>query len=127
MGGSSHPKGWASIKEGFWAVDPVNGMEYQAPRRPPRGQQTLGFEEPPPPGPNTAPLLEALRSEFGDRWFTVEDAKRVTERSRFLDSHLKRATLVPADGRELVVERPPGARQFKEGKGIKMRFAHRPT
>lgn len=127
VGGSGHPQGWASIKEGFWAVDPVNGTEYRAPRRPPPGQQTLAFVEPAPPGPNTAPLLEALRAEFGERWFTVEDAMRVTERSRFLDTHLKRATLAPAEGGELVVERPQGARQFKEGKGIRMRFAKRPA
>lgn len=128
VGGSGHPKGWASIKEGFWAVDPVNGTEYQARRRPPPGQQTFEFEEPPPLGPNTAPLLEALRTEFGDRSFTVEDAMRLTEHSRFLDSHLKRLTLGPAEARGgLVVERPPGARQFKEGKGIRMRFGSRPA
>jgi three-Cys-motif partner protein len=127
VGGSGHPKGWASIKSGFWAVDPVNGAEYQAPKPPPPGQQTLGFEDPPSPGPNTKPLLVALRTEFEDRWFTVEDAMLLTERSRFLDTHLKRATLVPAEAcGDLVVERPPAARQFKDGKGIRMRFRGRP-
>jgi hypothetical protein len=53
---------------------------------------------------------------------------RLTERSRFLDSHLKRLTLAPAEASgEIVVERPPGARQFKEDRGIKMRFASRPA
>jgi three-Cys-motif partner protein len=128
VGGSGHPKGWASIKAGFWAVDPVNGAQYQAPKPLPPGQQTLGFEDPPPPGPNTQPLLAALRAEFDDRWFTVEDAMLLTERSRFLDTHLKRATLVPAEARgELVVERPQGARQFKDGKGIRMKFCGRPV
>ena len=51
VGGSGHPKGWASIKEGFWAVDPVNGTEYQAPRRPPPGQQTLNLRNPHRSGP----------------------------------------------------------------------------
>ncbi len=127
VGGTSHPKGWASIKEGFWAVDPVNGMEYRTPKQPPPGQQAFSFEEAPVAGPNTAPLLEALRAEFGEREFTVEDAMRVTERSRFLDTHLRRATLVPAeaDG-QLIVHRPQGARQFKAGKGITMRFVSRP-
>jgi hypothetical protein len=65
-----------------------------------------------------------LRAAFGDRWFTVEDAKLLTERSRFLDTHLKRATLTPAEARgDLFVERPQGARQFKEGRGIRTRFA----
>jgi three-Cys-motif partner protein len=124
VGGSGHPRGWASIKEGFWTVDPVNGVEYQAPKPAPEGQQTLGFVEPPPPGPNTGPLLAALRAEFGNRWFAVEDAMQLTERSRFLDTHLKRATLAPAEASgDLLVERPRGARQFKAGKGIKMRFS----
>ena len=124
VGGSGHPKGWASIKEGFWAVDPVNGAEYQAPKPPPPGQQILGFEEPPPSRPNTRPLLAALRAKFGDRWFTVEDAMLLTERSRFLDTHLRRATLAPAEASgELFVERPPGVRQFKEGRGIRMKFS----
>jgi three-Cys-motif partner protein len=128
VGGSGHPKGWASIKEGFWAVDPINGAEYRAPKPPPPGQQTLGFEEPAPPGANTEPLLAALRAEFEGRRFTVEDAMLLTEQSRFLDSHLKRATLAPAEARgELLVERPKGARQFKEGKGITMVFGSRPT
>jgi three-Cys-motif partner protein len=128
VGGSGHPKGWASIKEGFWAVDPINGAGYQAPKSPPPGQQTFGFDEPGPPRANTRPLLAALRAEFGDRWFTVEDAMRLTERSRFLDTHLKRATLAPAEARgELEVIRPPGARQFRECKGIRMRFADRPA
>lgn len=127
VGGSGHPKGWASIKQGFWAVDRVNGAEYQAPKPPPPGQQTLGFEEPPSPRPATEPLLAALRAEFGDRWFTMEDAMLLTERSRFLDTHLKRATLASAESSgELFVERPQGARQFKEGKGIRMTFGRRP-
>lgn len=123
VGGSGHAKGWESIKEGFWTVDPVNGAEYQAPKQPPPGQQTLLFDEPPPSGPNTAPLLAALRSEFGGSWFTVEQAIKVTEGSRSLLTHLKRATLGRAEtSGELKVERPAGARQFKEGKGIRMRF-----
>jgi hypothetical protein len=53
---------------------------------------------------------------------------RLTERSRFLDTHLKRATLAPAEARgELEIVRPPGARQFRECKGIRMRFADRPA
>lgn len=123
VGGSGHLQGWASIKEGFWAVDPVNGREHLSSKPVPAGQQTLGFEEPPPPGPDTSALLDALRSAFGTGPFTVEAAARVTQRSRFLDTHLKRATLAPAGkAGDLVVTRPAGALQFKEGKGIEMRF-----
>lgn len=123
VGGSGHPKGWASIKEGFWAVDPVNGAEYQSPKPVPPGQQTLGIDQPAPSGPNTAPLLQELRNTFGNAPFSVEEAMAITAESRFLDTHLKRATLGPAERTgQLLVNRPSGARQFREGKGITMRF-----
>jgi three-Cys-motif partner protein len=122
VGGSSHLRGFASIKEGFWTVDPVNGQGFAAPLAPPPGQATFEFDEA-PSGPNTAPLLELLRKRFGTEPFSVEEAMDFVERSRFLDSHLKRATLGPAErAGVLAVQRPPGARQFKEGKGILMRF-----
>lgn len=64
-----------------------------------------------------------LRDRFDRDQFTVEDAIEFTKRSRFLDTHLKRLTLGVAEAAgELQVDRPTGARQFKEGKGITMRF-----
>ena len=123
VGGSGHPKGWASIKEGFWTVDPINGQGYVAPRPVAEGQQQLDLGEPESPKADTKPLLAELRARFGDRPFTVEAAMELTAQSRFLDTHLKTKTLAPAEkGGELIVTRPPGARQFKEGKGITMRF-----
>jgi len=123
VGGSAHLSGFASIKEGFWAVDPINGQGFAAPRSVPCGQELLAFEDPPALGPNTAPLLELLRKRFGQEGFTVEDAIEATRRSRFLDSHLKRRTLAVAErAKQLKVDRPAGVRQFKEGRGITMRF-----
>jgi hypothetical protein len=123
VGGSGHLAGFASIKEGFWAVDPVNGQGFAAPRSAPAGQELLGFEEPALSGPNTAPLLAMLRGQFGREVFTVDEAIEFTKRSRFLDSHLKRKTLAVAEkAGELKVIRPAGARQLKEGKGITMQF-----
>lgn len=87
------------------------------------GQQILAFETPLRVTPNTAPLHELLRSSFGNRSFTVEEAQEVTRRSDFLESHLKRLTLARAEAAgQIEVSRPAGARQFKEGKGITMRF-----
>jgi predicted XRE-type DNA-binding protein len=64
-----------------------------------------------------------LREHFAERTFTVEEAIAVTERSRFLPSHLKRMTLAKAEAAGVLdVQRPRGARQFKEGKGITLRF-----
>jgi three-Cys-motif partner protein len=124
VGGSSHLAGYASIKEGFWNADPVNGQGFTASRSPPAGQETFDFAEALLGGPNTAPLLELLRERFNRDTFTVEEAIELTKRSRFLESHLKRATLARAErAGELHVQRPLGALQFKEGKGITMQFA----
>jgi three-Cys-motif partner protein len=124
VGGSAHLAGFASIKEGYWAADPVHGRGFAAPRSPQPGQEVFEFVGAPSRGPHTAPLLDALRDEFGRHPFTVEAAIELTKRSRFLDSHLKRMTLAPAErAGKLLVDRPPGARQFKEGKGITMRFS----
>jgi len=123
VGGSSHLKGFASIKEAFWTVDPVNGQGFVAARGPAPGQQTLSFDVAPAGEPNTGPLLDLLREHFGERRFTVEDAIAFTERSRFLVTHLKRLTLARAESAGILeVQRPTGARQFKEGKGITLRF-----
>lgn len=123
VGGSSHLRGFATIKEAYWTVDKVNGQGYAAPRAAPPGQEAFAFEDAASLGPNTAPLLELLRKRFGGQSFTVEEAIELTERSRFLETHLKRMTLARAesDG-TLEVQRPTGARQFKEGKGITLRF-----
>jgi three-Cys-motif partner protein len=123
VGGSGHLAGWQSIKEGFWAVDPVSGRQYRSPSPAPPGQQSLGFDEPEPAGPDLVPLRAGLQQAFGSDWFTVEQAVDYVRRSRFLETHLKRMTLTPAEkSGELEVERPRGVRQFKLGAGIRMRF-----
>ena len=123
VGGSGHLAGFASIKEGFWAVDPRNGQEYRAPQPAAPGQEALAVADE-AVEPNTAPLLALLRAHFGTEPFTVEAAIDFTKRSRFLETHLKRRTLAAAEkAGQLVVERPTGVRQFKEGKGITIRFA----
>jgi three-Cys-motif partner protein len=123
VGASGHPSGFESIKEGFWAVDPREGQGFAAPRATPAGQQTLAFDDPEPPGPDTAPLLEILRVHFGRERFTVEQAVAFTETTRFLKTHLRRLTLRPAEqAQKLHVQRPPGVHQFPEGRGIIMWF-----
>jgi three-Cys-motif partner protein len=123
VGGSDHLQGYASIKEGFWAADPENGRSFATQPAPPPGQQAIVFDTPVKPLPNTAPLLALLRESFGSRSYTVEEAQDVTQRSRFLESHLKRMTLAKAEAADQIeVKRPTGARQFKEGKGITIRF-----
>lgn len=122
VGASGHTAGYESIKEGFWAADPRHGTGFTTSRRAPEGQQSLGFEEP-QQGPDTGPLLSALRERFGSDWFTVEEALDFTHETPFLPRQVKTLTLVPAerDG-VLEVERPAGARRFAEGRGIRLRF-----
>lgn len=123
VGASGHLAGFESIKEGFWTVDPVNGQGFAAPRAAPAGQAALALAQTGPQEPNTVPLLEILRQRFGTGVFSVEDAVAATRESRFLERHLRRRTLAVAENAgELKVDRPPGARQFKEGRGIAMRF-----
>jgi hypothetical protein len=130
VGASDDLKGYESLKEAFWKVDPVNGQGFDAPRLRKTEQQAFTFDESAPPEePNTAQLLEALQFEFGDDAFTVEDTVRfTTERTRFLETHLRTRTLKPAEEghpKMLDVQRPAGARQFAVGKGITMRFLQR--
>jgi three-Cys-motif partner protein len=122
VGASGHPRGFASIKEGYWAVDPVNGFGFAA-SKPLDADQGRLFGALPAPGPDTAPLLIELQAQFGRNWFTVEDAITLTERSRFLDSHLKERTLAPAEkAGVLEVDRSGGGRRFKQGKATRLRF-----
>lgn len=123
VGASGHPAGFESIKQGFWTVDPRNGQGFAAPRAAAAGQETFDFVEPVVPGPNTAPLLAMLRGRFGREPFTVEEAVEFTKTTRFLESHLRRATLAPAEtADQLQVRRPAGVRQFPEARGIIMQF-----
>ncbi len=123
VGASGHLSGFASIKEGYWTVDPIDGSRFAASQPSGAGQGAL-FGELPQAGPNTAPLLAHLRTSFGDNWFTVDEAIALTRRSRFLDSHLKDRTLAPAEKEGvLIVDRSAGGRRFKEGRATKMRFS----
>jgi three-Cys-motif partner protein len=122
VGASGHPSGYESIKEGFWAVDPVHGEGFIAAQPVPAGQQTLGFELA-TRGPDTTQLLQGLQHRFGTEPFTVEQALEYTQTTKYLKTHLRRLTLGQAakDGR-LHVTRPDGVKQFPERRGIILRF-----
>ncbi|MFL5846350.1 MAG: three-Cys-motif partner protein TcmP [Solirubrobacteraceae bacterium] len=122
VGASGHPSGYESIKEGFWAVDAVHGEGFVSSRPAPEGQQALDIEFA-DPKPDTGELLLGLKTLFGDAPFTVEEALEYTQTTKYLKTHLKRMTLTPAAKRgDLEVKRPPGVKQFPEGRGITLRF-----
>jgi three-Cys-motif partner protein len=122
VGASGHPSGFESIKEGFWAVDPVHGEGFRASQPVPAGQQTLELELA-ERGPDTTALLQGLQQHFGTDPFTVEQALQYTQTTKYLKTHLKRLTLARAASEGLLdVSRPAGVKQFPEGRGIMLRF-----
>jgi hypothetical protein len=99
-------------KDAMWKVDPVGGTSYFATTE--SGQEVLFTPE---EMLDTGPLLAELRAAFGARWFTIQEAERVTRiRTPFRVEHLRRRTLRPAGKRgEIVVERT-GRAGFKEAR-----------
>lgn len=116
---TGHPKGLDAMKDAMWAVDPQEGRRFVA--QMPSGQEVLFA---PDDEVNTDPLLNQLRVEFGDGWFTVEQAQIVTLRSPFKSTHLKKRTLKRAeqDLEVLEVKRSSGQRKGTFVAGTKMRF-----
>ena len=114
---TDHVKGLEVMKQAMWAVDPVEGTGYVA--QTDTGQQVL-FQ----PEVDTSPLLEELRQVFDRRWFSVDDAYKVTLlRTPFLQSHLKTKTLRPAEKAGVIeVDRSDGSRAGAYGNGVRIRF-----
>lgn len=89
--GVGHDKGLDLAKDAMWKVDPLAGTSYVATTE--TGQEVLFG-----PTVDTAPLLDALRVQFGTDWFTTEDAERYTRiDTPFRVGHLRRKTLLPAE------------------------------
>lgn len=113
---TGHEKGLEVIKDAMWAVDPIEGQCY---RDSTDADQLvlLGSEV------DTTPLLTGLRTHFGVREFTIEEAMSYTIRdSAFSSSHLKKMTLVPAEkaGQLEVLTARVRVRTYPDG--TRMRF-----
>ena len=91
VGGSGHPKGWASIKEGFWAGRSDQRRGVSSSETAPAGSADARVRGARATGGQHRAAAGGIESQFEGRRFTVEDAMLLTEQSRFLDSHLKRA------------------------------------
>jgi three-Cys-motif partner protein len=116
---TGHERGLELMKRSMWTVDPVQGISYSASTD--SGQSVLFT-----PTVDTTPLLKELRSVFGNRSFTVEEASRVTLlRTPFIpSSHLKTLTLAPAErSGELIVQRPASRRSGTFTPDVRMQFA----
>jgi three-Cys-motif partner protein len=124
--GTNHPRGLARMKSAMWKLDPVGGVSFRDSTNP--GQGVMFEDE-----PDFGPLLVALKENFGERVFTVEEAEDFTlfETPYLHDSQLKSKVLRPAEiGGELeAVDPPPGRRKntYKKDAGIRLRFVEPPS
>ena len=108
-------KGCDLMKASIWKLDDSGGYAFRS------GTADIPslFE------PDTGPLAQQLRSEFGDAWTKIEklDEFTMSDRTHFHKGHLRRKTLGPLerDG-QIEVHRPQGGKGYTAGKGIQIRF-----
>jgi len=117
--GTNDRVGLARMKTAMWKLDPVGGVRFVDSTRP---DQVVLFEA----EPDLTPLLTALKEQFGDRVFTIEEAEDFALFSTpFLhDSHLKAKTLAAAErvGELVPVDPAPGRRKNAYRTGTQLRF-----
>jgi len=121
--GTNNETGLARMKTAMWKLDAIGGVRFVDSTRP---DQVVMFET----EPDLTPLLSALKEQFGDRVFTIEEAERFTLGSAFLhDSQLKSRTLAPAErAGELEPVDPPADRRRNSYNtpGLRLRFIDPP-
>lgn len=122
--GTNDRVGLARMKTAMWTLDPIGGVSFRDSTQP---DQAVIFEA----EPNLAPLLAALKENFGDRVFTIEEAKDFTlfDTPFLHDSHLKSKTLIPVEkiGQLVAVAPVPGRRKSSYPDGTRLRFVEPPT
>ena len=114
---SNNVTGLEKMKEAMWAVDPVMGTRYSDSTAP--GQTVLFGAD-----MDRAVLESALRSEFGDRWFSIDAALRFTlVRTPFLARHLRSDTLKSLEDQDKIeIKRGGAGRSFTYPAGTRLRF-----
>jgi three-Cys-motif partner protein len=91
--GTRNLLGLERMKEAMWKVDALTGQRYGDSTE--SGQLVLFQVE-----VDTAPLLAALKAQFGRTEFSIEEAERHTLiETAYAVSHLRRRTLAPAERR----------------------------
>jgi three-Cys-motif partner protein len=88
---TGHEKGLEAMKDAMWAADPLGGERF---RDTTESDQLVIFSE----QVDTGPLLGALRTNFGTKPFSIEQATSFALRKTpYKKGHLKKLTLVPAE------------------------------
>jgi three-Cys-motif partner protein len=91
--GTTSLLGLKRMKEAMWSLDPLTGQHFGDSTE--SGQLVLFQLE-----VDTAPLLAALKANFGPREFSIEDAEKFTlVDTVYAATHLRTRTLAPAERR----------------------------
>ena len=114
---TSHKRGLEKMKSAMWAADPFEGKRF----RDTTDQDLVLFQ----PEPDTGRLLHQLRTHFGKKEFSIEEAECFTLlHTAFLPkAHLKKRTLIPQERTgKLEVVNTPRKRAFTLPATTRMRF-----
>lgn len=121
--GTGSPKGLSEMKKAMWKVDPVGGEAYEQDAKAAVGHGQLFDLSTVTTLPAEESLPRLLRSHFGDREFSIEEAEAYTlDQTRYVESQLRRWALSPLReaGKLTVTNGMPRKGQFPAG--TKMRF-----
>ena len=116
--GTTHIRGLQKMKEMMWKVDPLAGARLRASTT--REQQPLFQAD-----VDARPLEEGLRSKFGDRVFSFEEAELYTwTETPYLPTHLRKLVLKPLEqsDRLEIVKAKPKRRRYTYPEGTRMRI-----
>jgi three-Cys-motif partner protein len=116
--GTNHELGLLKMKELMWDVDPIRGRRFKDSTR---SQEPVLFE----PEPDLGPLRKALRAQFHQQPFSIDDAERFALiDTPYLPRHLKKPILKPleGEGKLEVVKAKEGRRRGTFPSGTVVRF-----
>ena len=111
---TSSLKGCDLMKASIWRVDVSGGYAFRGHA----GALPLF-------GPDTAPLANQLRRQFGSDWTAIEriDDFVMSDLTHFHRGQLRQRTLLPLEREgDIEVHRPQGGRGFPPNKGVQIRF-----
>jgi len=117
--GTHHQTGLARMKDSMWRADPAGGARFRDSTR--AGQMALFDKK-----PDLELLEQLLRGHFGSAAFGIQEAvDYVVVDTPFLEAHIRRATLSPAEkeGRLEIVTAPAGRKRGTYPPETRMRFA----
>lgn len=121
--GTGSPKGLSEMKKAMWKVDPVGGEAYEQDAKAAIGHGQLFDPSTVISLPAEESLPRLLRSHFGDREFSIEEAEAFTlDQTRYVETQLRRWALTPLRdaGQLTITNGTPPKRQFPSG--TRMRF-----